>query len=272
MLAIMIADLANAFYHPMVRAVQDVARAHQYDVMIANSDHTRDGEMLFLESIIRRPVDGVIMVPYHLTDSDIDRLILRSGAAVAVIGQHIHHPLVDVAYGDDYQATRDAIAYLVEERQHRRVGFIGVTDHFAAGARRRQAFLDGLEQAGLTAPPEYFVLGDWSVESGCETMIALLTLPTPPTAVFACNDLMAIGALQAAEQLGRRIPEDVAVIGFDDIPAASWVRPRLTTVTQYPGRMAQLLAEALFERFANSELVRRGGLRCRVSSSCGSRQ
>ena len=104
-------------------------------------------------------------------------------------------------------------------------------------------------------------------------MAALLTLPTPPTAVFACNDLMAIGALEAAEQVGRRIPEDVAVIGFDDIPAASWVRPRLTTVTQYPGRMAQLLSEALFERFADSETAaRRAGLRCRAGSSCGSRR
>ena len=147
MLAIMIADLANAFYHPMVRAVQDVARAHQYDVMIANSDHTRDGEMLFLESIIRRPVDGVIMVPYHLTDSDIDRLIVRSGAAVAVIGQHIHHPLVDVAFGDDYQATRDShhlsggAAAAPARRFHRR-------DRPLCGWRSPAASLSGRAGAG----------------------------------------------------------------------------------------------------------------------------
>src|SRR3972149_822694 len=92
MIGIMIADISNPFYHPMVRAVQDVAFQHHYDVMIANSDHAREKELLFCESIVRRPVDGVIMVPYFLDDNDLDNLIARTGVAIGAVGNHIQHP------------------------------------------------------------------------------------------------------------------------------------------------------------------------------------
>lgn len=253
MIAMMIADIANPVYHPLVRAVQDVARTHQYDVMVANTDHTSEGEHLFCESIIRRPVDGVIVVSYHLTDVDIDRIIDRTGAAVAALGQHITHPRVDVVFTNGALVVRQAVQWLIEQKGHRRIGCIGVPAHFLAGEQRRQAFVEATTAAGLAQPLDYFQQGDWSVESGLYAMRSLLSLPTPPTAVFACNDLMAIGAMEAAAQMGRRIPHDVAVMGFDDVPAASWVRPRLTTIAQYPAQMGEILAKALFERIAGVE-------------------
>ena len=248
MLAIMIADIANPFYHPMVRAVQDVANAHRYDVMIANSDHTFDGEKHFIESVIRRPVDGVIVVPYHLNDDDLDELINRTGVMVAAVGQHLNHPLVDIAYGNDEQAVNDVVTWLYKAKAHSRIGFIGATDRFSAAARRRRAYEQALRAAGLDMQPDYEQLGDWSPESGYRAMQRLLALPIPPTAVFVCNDLMAIGAMEAVQQRGLRIPEDMSIVGFDDIPAASWVRPRLSTVAQYPDEMGTRLAQALFQR------------------------
>lgn len=266
MLAMMIADIGNPFYHPMVRAVQDVARTHRYDVMIANTDHLREGEMHFIESVIRRPVDGVILVPYHLTETDIDRLLVRTGAAVAVLGQHIHHPQVDTVYGDDEQAVFEAISWLINERGHERIGFIGVTNSFAAGARRRTAFLDAMRHANLPIYPEMFEIGDWSTQSGEHAMEVFLSLPNPPTAVFAVNDLMAIGAMEAAQKAGLRVPEDIAILGFDDIPPASWVRPRLTTVAQYPAEIGRIMAEAVFERILDGFIgaSRRYEVKCRL--------
>ncbi len=248
MLAMMIADIANPFYHAMVRAAQDVAHSHRYDVMIANSDHERKNELLFMESLIRRPVDGVFIVPYHLTSDHISEIIARTGSAIAAVGQHVDHPLVDTVHGDDYQAVIDVVTWLHRARGHRRIGFIGVTQVHSAGARRRAAFEAALQQLALAYDPELFVLGDWSESSGEAAMRALLALPDRPTAVFAINDLMAIGALEAARALQMSIPEEVAVVGFDDIPAASWVRPRLTTVAQYPTDMGRILTEALFAR------------------------
>ena len=96
-----IGDIGNPFYHPMVRAVQDVASQYHYSVMVANSDHLREKEMLFCESLLRRPVDGAIIVPWHLTDDDLRNLIDRTGMAVSVLGSHIQLPDVDVVYADD---------------------------------------------------------------------------------------------------------------------------------------------------------------------------
>jgi LacI family transcriptional regulator len=250
MIGMMIADIGNPFYHPMVRAVQDVAFRQRYDVLIANSDHTRAKELLFCESIIRHPVDGVIMVPYHLQDSDLDELIARTGVAIGVVGNHIQHPGVDVAFGDDARATYEAIRWLIEQRGHRRIGMICAGRQFPVIVRRYGAFRKAMEEAGLPVPAEYVATGDWSVESGAQAIRALLALPAPPTAVFAANDTMAIGALEAAEELGFKVPQDIAIIGFDDIPDAQWVRPKLTTIAQFPGEMGGLLAGAVFERIA----------------------
>jgi DNA-binding LacI/PurR family transcriptional regulator len=248
MLAMMVADIANPFYHPMVRAVQDVAHTHRYDVMIANTDHTRDGEMAFVEAVIRRPVDGIILVPYHLTETDIERLLVRTGGAVATLGQHVHHPQVDTVFGDDERAVLDAVTWLICEQGHRRIGFIGVTGSFSVGVRRRAAFLEAMRRAELPIYPELFEIGDWSSESGEHAMNVFLALPKPPTAIFAVNDLMAIGAMEAVQKAGRRVPEDVAVLGFDDIPPTTWVRPRLTTIAQHPAEMGRMMATAVFER------------------------
>jgi LacI family transcriptional regulator len=253
MIGIMVADISNPFYHPMVRAVQDVAFQHRYDVMIANSDHTREKELLFCESILRRPVDGVIMIPYHLTDEDLDDLIARTGVAIGVVGNHIRHPNVDVAFGDDTQASYEAIRWLIEQRGHRRIAMICASHKFPVIVRRYGAFRRAMEEAKLPVPAEYVAEGDWSVESGRRAIRTLLKLPVPPTAVFAANDVMAIGALEAAEEMACRVPEDVAIIGFDDIPDAQWVRPKLTTIAQYPGEMGRKLAGALFERIEGGD-------------------
>lgn len=248
MIAMMIADISNPFYHPMVRAVQDIAHRHRYDVLVANSDHTRDNELLFCESLIRRPVDGIILVPYHLTDDEIDWLMARTGAAVAVLGSHLNHPSIDIVAGEDEEPIYAALKWMIEQKQHRRIGIIRAPQQFAAGIRRYRAFCQALTDSGLELPPSYAQDGDWSVESGQVAMSALLQLPDPPTAVFACNDHMAIGAILTAQAMGRRVPEDVAVLGFDDIPAASWITPKLTTIAQNPTKIGNALAKAVFER------------------------
>ncbi len=248
MIAIMIADISNAFYHSIVRTVQDIARQHHYDVLIANTDQIYENEIHFCEAIMRRPVDGVIMVPYHLTDEQIDQLIKRTGTVVVALANHIQHPEVDTVYSDDETATYEAVKWLIEHKQHRKVGFIGVTDEYPPGKRRRKGYHRALQEAGLALNSDYEQTGDFTVESGQNAIQTLLNLRTPPTAVFVCNDLMAIGAINRALDMGRRIPADVAIVGFDNIPEARLIRPNLTTVAQFPVDMGRQLAQALFQR------------------------
>lgn len=248
MIGMMIADITNPFYHSMVRAVQDVALQHNYNVMIANSDHSREKEVLFCDSILRHPVDGVIMVPYHLDDDDLDKLMVRTGVAIGVVGNHIQHPHVDVAYGEDGEATYEAVRWLIQERGHQRIAMIAANRNYPVIARRKAGFRRALAEAGLPAPKKYIVDGDWSVDGGRRAIRQLLEMPEPPTAVFAANDTMAIGALEEADEMNYRIPQDIAIIGFDNIPEAQWVRPKLTTIAQYSDEMGHMLANALFKR------------------------
>lgn len=248
MIGMVIADISNPFYHPMVRAVQDVAFQYHYDVMIANSDHSREKELLFCELIVRRPVDGIAIIPYHLDDEDLDNLMARTGVVISAVGNHIQHPNIDVTFADDTKASYEAIRWLIEKRGHKRIAMIRANPEFPVIIRRYSAFCRAMEEAGLPVPEEYIQESDWSVESGQRAIKRLMALPMPPTAVFAASDTIAIGALEAAQAMGYRVPEDIAIMGFDNINIASWVRPRLTTVAQYPDKMGYLLAKSLFQR------------------------
>lgn len=265
MIGMLIADIGNPFYHPMVRAVQDVASQYHYSVMIANSDHLREKEVLFCESLLRRPVDGAVIIPYHLTDDDLQNLMSRTGMSISAVGNHIQHPEVDVTFADDAKASYEAIHWLIEQHGHRRIAMICGNREFPVIIRRYGAFRKVMADAGLSVPDEYIIEEEWSDSGGRRAIKALLSLPEPPTAVFAASDIFAIGALEAAEEMNYRVPEDIAIIGFDDIPAASWVRPRLTTVAQYPGEMGTILAKALFQRILGeySGVSRRYEVPCR---------
>jgi LacI family transcriptional regulator/LacI family repressor for deo operon, udp, cdd, tsx, nupC, and nupG len=253
MIAVMIADISNPFYHTIVRTVQDIAREHNFDVLIANSDQRYEDEKLFCEAVIRRAVDGIVMVPYHLSTEEIDRVISRTGASIVALGQHIQHPAVDTVFADDERATFEAVSWLIKNKGHRRIGFIGVPDSFPPGPRRWRGFERAMRQAGLSFNPKYVEYGDFTDESGRLAMLRLLEQGDLPSAIFACNDRMALGAMGAALDRNVRVPEDVAIMGFDNIPEGTLIRPHLTTVAQYPEEIGQYLGKALFERIEGRE-------------------
>src|SRR5258708_32831048 len=136
MIAIMIADISNAFYHYIVRTVQDIAHQHHYDVLIANTDHVYDNEKHFCEAMMRRPVDGAIMVVYHLQDEDLDLLIKRTGSAVVTLSNDITHPMVDRVYSEDGKAFYETTKWRIDEKHHERIGYIGVSTSYKLTQRR----------------------------------------------------------------------------------------------------------------------------------------
>ncbi len=247
MIAVMIADITNPFYHSIVRTIQDGARQRNYDVIIANTDHKQEYELRFCEAMMRRPVDGIIMVPYHLTDDDLDHLLQNINAEIVVLGDNIHHPAVDIVHADDELATYEAVRWLIQQKRHRRIAFLHVADT-NPGERRKRGYENALREAGIALVPDYIQLGDWSVESGEQAIQNLFALPKPPTALFACNDHMAIGALNQALEMKLHVPRDIAIVGFDNIPATTLVRPKLTSVAQHPVEIGNLLLQSLFER------------------------
>lgn len=247
MIAMLVGDISNPFYHVMVRKVQEIARTHRYDLLIASSDHDSEIEKHFVSALIRRPVDGIFLVPYHVNDEEISLLMRRTGASVVLLGKESQLPLVDTAYADDDRATYETVRWLLNEQGHQRIAYIGVPDTHV-GNRRVQAFLRAMNEANLPVPENYLEAGDFMVTGGEQAMTRLLRLDPRPTAVIACNDLMAVGAMLIANDLGLSIPKDIAIVGFDNIPESARIRPRLTTIAQYPEEIGEKLANALFDR------------------------
>lgn len=247
LIGMMIADISNPYYHLMLRKVQDIARSRQFDVILADTNHDPTNELHFIEGLMRRPVDGVILTPYHLAEQDLGRLIERTGAAVVVVSRRYRLPAVDHVYVDDERGAYEATRWLIEQRGHRRIAFIGVPGT-RPGERRLSAFRRAMREAGLGVPAEYVKDGDFTSATGSRLMRELLQLRERPTAVFACNDLMALGCILTAQAMGLNVPGDVAVVGFDDIPQATWIHPKLTTVAQHPIEIGAQLAKAVFER------------------------
>ena len=253
-IALLIADISNGFYHTITRAVQDVAHSNGYEVLISNSDHIYENEKHFCEAVSRRPVDGMIMVPIHLTESDLEDYFGNTHTPVAILGSHLHYNGGDIVYMDDEQATYEGVRWMITERHYESFGFVGVADDLPPGPRRLHGFKRALNEFGLFLDPRLFFRGDFTMESGAECVHQLIQTGILPHALFVLNDLMAIGAILALQEAGYRVPEDIAVMGFDDIPEAKIVRPMLTTIAQDPRDIGLKLAHTLFERINNPDI------------------
>lgn len=256
-IALLLADMSNGFYYTMARAVQEIARSYDYEVLISNSDHVYENEKHFCEIVLSRGVDGVLMAPQRITSEEIGRYAMQANVPFVVLGKHIDHPNVDIVYVQDEQATYEATQWLIQAGGHRRIGYFGVPDYLPPGVGRQRGFTRAMHDAGLTVDPKFMQTGDFSLRSGSAAAQALIDGGELPSALVVINDLMAIGAILALQDAGYSVPGDVAVVGFDDAPEATIVRPALTTIKQDAHDIGQKMATALFERIDNPGITER---------------
>ena len=261
-IALLLADISNGFYHPMARAVQDVAREHDYGVLISNSDHIYENEKRFCEFVLGRGVDGVIMVPIHLTNDEVIEYNSRTQVPFVVLAEHIVHPDIDIVFVNDGQAIYEGTSWLISERGYTSIGYIGVPDYLPPGPRRLDGFKRAMNDAGLTIDPRFMMMGDFTLEGGKRIARELIQIGELPSALVVVNDLMAIGVILTLQEAGYSVPQDVAVLGFDDIPEATIIRPALSTIAQTPRDIGLTLARALFERIDNPDLGTRRVYEC----------
>ena len=246
-----IPDITNPFYPAFERGIQDVAERHGYDLIVYNTDGDAAKEARCLRALLDGRVDGVVAIFFHLTVRDLRPLLERQVALVRL--EATPKPAgslpLDNLYVDNAAAARDAVAYLLD-RGHTRIGM------FAGRGGPREARLQGyrraLEERGLPVDERLICFTVFAEGGGHGAMAELLAQVPRPTAVFAANDLMAMGALIALREAGLRVPDDVAVVGFDDIPTARLVEPPLTTIAQFPERLGRRAAELLFDRLAGT--------------------
>lgn len=244
-----IPDITNPFYPAFERGIQGSAESHGYDLIVYNTGGVAEKERRCLRSVQQGRVDGVIAVFFHLTARDLIALLDRDIAVVRLEARKkeaskYELPL-DNLYVDNVAAARAAVGYLIG-RGHTRIGMLdGV---HGPGRERVLGYRQALAENRIPVDESLIRDGDFKEDGGYRAMRELLGLSPRPTAVFAANDMMAMGALVAVREAGLAIPRDVALMGFDDTPATRLVTPPLTTVTQFQERLGRRAAEMLFER------------------------
>ncbi len=246
-LASIIPDITNPFYPAFQRGIQDIADQHRYDLLMYNTDGLTEKERKCLQSVLQGPVDGVVAVLFHMTADDL-RVVLDNHIAVVRLearGQETGDLPLDSLYVDNRAAAYAAVSYLIT-RGHTQIAMI------AGQQGPREARVRGYQEAlfahRIPINEQLIESRGFTETGGYSAMHVLLQRSPRPTAVFAANDLIAIGAMIAIREAGLAIPHDVAVIGFDDIPVAKFVTPALTTIAQHPERLGRRAAEMLFER------------------------
>jgi LacI family transcriptional regulator len=213
--------------------------------VVSPTEHEHDREVSLLERVMHGTTDGAILILPSESNEELLSL-KRWGCPFVVLDPsmptHEDIPTVTAAH---WSGARAMTEYLIA-LGHRRIGVITGTTGWVATTDRLGGYRAALVAAGLPAPPEIIADGNFQIESGYSGAKQLLSLSAPPSAIFAFNDNMAVGALQAARELGFRVPEDVSVAGFDDALAASITMPRLTTVRQPLREMGRVGAEILY--------------------------
>ena len=216
-----------------------------YVAILCNSDRNAAQERRFLHMLSRQRVEGAILNVGGVTAADL-LPIQSSGVRIVLLGHQVDHPAFDVVMIDDRQAAYDLVSYLIKQG-HRRIAHLGGSQP-NSGRLRCQGYRQALEDNGIPFDPALVTECPWTQKGGYDTIRRVLERKPLPTAVFAANDLMAIGAMLAIQKAGLRIPDDIAVAGFDDIDEAACVTPALTTVHQPKYEMGKKLAELLFSR------------------------
>uniref|UniRef100_A0A7C4KIM0 LacI family transcriptional regulator n=1 Tax=Anaerolinea thermolimosa TaxID=229919 RepID=A0A7C4KIM0_9CHLR len=248
-LACIIPSITNPFYPAFVSGVQNTAEENGYEIIIYNTQADANREAKVINLARQGRADGVVGVFFHLHARDLQSLF-EQNIAVARLEVRRHSvgelPL-DNIFVDNQAAARDATTYLLR-KGHRRLAMI--TGFFGPREARREGFLQALRLMDEPLKSDIIEVETYDERGGYEGVQRLLHQDpnSRPTAIFAANDLMAIGAMKAIREFGFHVPGEISVIGFDDIPAASLVTPALTTIRQFQHEMGARAAQLVIDR------------------------
>lgn len=247
---LIVSEITNPFFPEIVQGFEDIAVQHNYEILTTSTVHDPKRMALSVRRMIERRVDGVAIVTFGMEEELFDDLKSRQVPLVFIdVGPSL--PRVSNIRIDYVHGIRQAVQHLVALR-HEGIAFISGPLALKTAIARQRAFLQAMGEVGLPVEPKYQIEGNHTMEGGIEALKQLLGLPKPPTAVLCSNDMTAIGVMRQAYEDGVIVPDDLSVIGFDDIRLAQFTIPPLTTVKMSQTEIARLAFHALL-----SELQRK---------------
>ena len=226
--ALLVTDIANPFFPEVARGVQDTARKNDYNVFLCNTDDNAEEEQKIYTSLLSQGVDGIIILGSLLSDEEISKFA-DGYQPIIMTNRFVDHPHINLLIVDNILGGALAAEHFIKQN-HKNVGIV-TNERFAfSQIRRVQGFRDVLTKHGIPHDDSIMETGAPIIAGGYEATKTLLTRKPNITGIFTYNDLMAIGALRACRDMGLRVPEDISIIGFDDIHIASMVTPSLSSV------------------------------------------
>lgn len=252
MFGLIISDVNNPFFPELIDAFESLAAADGIEVIFTHTNYDPERLDNCIRRMIERSVDAIAVMTSEVNEASLQRAV-KAGVPVVLMNQRSleeKYPNVLVDYSTGFREALDHLLAL----GHRDIGFISGPQSLNSSERRKEAFKAALKAHGLSVRTEWISAGDMRLEGGRRAMERLLACKPRPTAVLASNDLMAVGALQAARESKVRVPKDLSLIGFDDLPIASMVHPALSTI-RHPRRQVAARAYAALQHALKGESV-----------------
>lgn len=246
--ALIISDIENPHFTALVRGVEDVARSNGYSVVLCNSDEELEKERGYLDVALAERMAGVVISPSSDRDSAIGPL-LKGGVPVVTIDRRLRNSPVNSVVVTNKRGAQEATRHLIDGG-FRRIACITGPTRTTTASQRLAGYRAALTAAGQPFDRALVRSADYKDAGGAAAAADLMELPDPPDAMFVANSLMTMGALGWLTEAGIRIPDGVALVGFDDLPWARLVEPALTTVAQPTYELGRVAAEMLVERVA----------------------
>lgn len=248
---VVVPDITNTLFSSVLRGIESVAIENGYQVLLGDARNNVETETSYLTILGQKKADGLILLTAR-TDQKILEELSQDYPVVLACEYYEGTKLPSVSI-DNVSSARKATEYLISLK-HKRIGHISGPLNVVVGRDRCKGFHQAMAKHGLSVDPSLVQEGEFSFESGFNLMMKFLSLEEPPTAIFAGNDEMAMGAVKAATSKGYRVPEDLSVVGFDDIKFASIFEPALTTIVQPTFDMGQKAMHLLLRLINNEEL------------------
>ncbi|MFD7654246.1 LacI family DNA-binding transcriptional regulator [Actinosynnema sp. NPDC059797] len=250
-LALVLPELVVPYFAELADLVLGAAHEHEWNVLIEQTEGTREGERDTLASLGPHLVDAAIVSPEALETHDFGEL--DPGVPVVLLGEHHVDVPFDRVGIDNVAAAREAVAHLVSLGRTR-VAAIGAHPRRGTAAQRLAGYRLALAEAGLPVRDELVATAlNYHRRDGAEAMARLLALPEPPDAVFCFNDLLAVGAVRSAAERGVRVPDDLAVVGFDNTEEGAYSLPSLTTIAPDKAAIAHAAVDLLRRRVEDTD-------------------
>jgi LacI family transcriptional regulator, galactose operon repressor len=246
-LALIVPDVANPFFTLIVRGAEDVARRADYRLILCDTRADLELEREVIEEMLAHRVEGIAIAPVSDRSRTHLRRLTKFGVPFVLIDRTVPGVDSDVIVGDNAGGAQRLVEHLIS-LGHRRIGFIVESDEVSTARDRRQGYEAALAAAGLPLDPSLIARATVDPEGGVEGMGRLLALEDRPTAVFTVNNLVALGAIEAVRAAGLEVPDDVALVCFDDIEYASRLYPFLTVMAQPAETLGSLGTQLLLER------------------------